>query len=75
MAVEKSSVLDALLYSNSLFGQAVGNKGMRDYTYHSMLQTPNISSNDVEITLESGNFRQIRQSLQNSGNQIPIFSF
>lgn len=71
----KSSVLDALLYSNSLFGQAVGNKGMRDYTYHSMLQTPNISSNDVEITLESGNFRQIRQSLQNSGNQNTIFSF
>jgi ABC-type sugar transport system ATPase subunit len=38
----KSSVLDDLLFLNGAH-QIVGNKGSKDYNYHSMNKTPNLS--------------------------------
>ena len=52
----KSSVLDGMLFHNNAYG-AIGNKGAKDYQYHSMNKNPgydyqNISIEFCRFTLE-----------------------
>jgi len=70
----KSSVLDGLLFHCSAY-QQIGNKGSKDYNYHSMTQTPNFNYQNVIIELDQGAFSSIRQQKQAIGKENTIFSF
>lgn len=70
----KSSVLDGLLFHSNAH-QSIGNKGGKDYNYHSMAQTPNFSYQNVVIHLDQGNFSSVREQRKITGRENTIFSF
>ncbi len=70
----KSSVFDGMLFHNNAYG-AIGNKGTKDHTYHSMTQTPNFNYQNVAIEFDSGKFQTLRQQRQVNGRENTIFSF
>lgn len=70
----KSSVLDGMLFHNNAFG-AIGNKGGKNYEYHSMNKTPNYDYQNINIEFEEGNFQTIRTERQKVGKENTIFSF
>lgn len=70
----KSSVLDGLLFHNNAYNN-IGNKGQKDYTYHSMTQTPNYNYQNIDIQFEEGNFQAIRTKKEQAGQENTIFSF
>lgn len=70
----KSSVLDGLLFHSSAY-QSIGNKGTKDYNYHSMTQTPNFSYENVVIQFDQGDFASIRRQREITGKENTIFSF
>lgn len=69
----KSSVLDGMLFHNNSFGQ-LGNKGQKDYQYHSMNQTPNFDYQNIFIEFLNGSFQQIREEKRKIGKESTIFS-
>ena len=70
----KSSVLDGLLYHANAHGQ-IGNQGGRDYTYHSMDNSPSFDWQNVEIEFTDGNYSHVRQRRLADGKEGTIFSF
>lgn len=70
----KSSVLDGMLFHNNAHGQ-IGNKGNKDYEYHSMNKTPNFNYQNVVIELDQGQYSAVRQEKQKQGKENTIFSF
>lgn len=70
----KSSVLDGMLFHSNAYGQ-IGNKGGKDFNYHSMNKTPNYNFQNVEIQFDSGNFQSVRDGKAKSGKENTIFSF
>lgn len=70
----KSSVLDGMLFHSNAY-QHIGNKGNKDYTYHSMTQTPNYNFQNVVIEFLEGSFQSIRELKQAEGRENTIFSF
>lgn len=70
----KSSVLDGMLFHISAY-QHIGNKGNKDYSFHSMTQTPNYSFQNVIIDFIEGNYQTIRKQRQVEGKENTIFSF
>lgn len=70
----KSSVLDGMLFHSSTWG-AIGNKGAKNYEYHSMHKSPNFSHENVIIDFVEGNYPEIRASKNAQGNENTIFSF
>jgi len=70
----KSSVLDGMLFLNNAF-HMIGNKGRKDYNYHSMTQTPNFNHQNVIIQFDEGEFSKIKQTRQQLGTENTIFSF
>lgn len=71
----KSSVLDGLLFHSNAYAGMIGNKGSKDYNYHSMKQIPNFSYNNVVIQFDQGDFASIRAQKANTGKDKTIFSF
>ena len=69
----KSSVLDGLLHHANAHEQ-VGQNSSRDPSYHSMTGA-NSSWQDVEIKFSTGNFSEVHQARQATGNSNTIFSF
>ncbi len=69
----KSSVIDGMLFHNNAYG-AIGNKGQKDYTYHSMNQTPNYDYQNVTIEFLEGSYQNIQQEKQKIGKEKTIFS-
>lgn len=69
----KSSVLDGLLYRHNVHGN-IGNKGEKDFNYHSMTQDSTFSYQNIHIDFDSGNYQQIRQQKDKTGNTNTIFS-
>lgn len=70
----KSSILDGMLYHSNAYG-AIGNKGGKDYTYHSLNKKPNYSFQNVNIEFTDGDFNVIRNKKSQEGKEQTIFSF
>ena len=70
----KSSVLDGMLFHNNAYG-AIGNKGTKNYTYHSMTQVPNYDYQNIVIEFDKGNFQSIKEERSKLGKENTIFSF
>lgn len=70
----KSSVLDGMLFHNNAYG-AIGNKGAKDYTYHSMSQLPSYGYQNIVIEFETGNFQSLREERAKLGKENTMFSF
>jgi AAA15 family ATPase/GTPase len=70
----KSSVLDGLLFHASAHGP-IGNKGQKDYEYHSMTGAPDYNWTNVSIDFVEGNYQAIRAEKQKTGKEKTIFSF
>ncbi len=70
----KSSVLDGMLFHNNAY-QPIGNKGAKDFQYHSMNNTPNYNYQNIDIEFVGGLYGNIREQRANSGKENTIFSF
>lgn len=70
----KSSVLDGMLFHANAY-HPIGNKGAKDYEYHSMNKVPNFNYQNVIIDFTDGNFNTIYQNKQAEGKEKTIFSF
>ena len=70
----KSSVLDGLLFHNAAY-HIIGNKGGKDFNYHSMTKTPGYDYQNVLIDLEEGDFLQIKRQRATNGTENTILSF
>lgn len=53
----------------------IGNKGNKNYEYHSMHKTPNFNYQNVEIEFDKGAYATVRQEKQKQGKENTIFSF
>jgi len=70
----KSSVLDGMLFKNNAF-YPIGNKGAKDYVYHSLKRIPNFDHGNISIDFVEGNYETVRSARQIIGNECTIFSF
>lgn len=70
----KSSVLDGMLFHNNAH-QVIGNKGGKNYEYHSMHQTPNFDYQNITIDFVEGAFSTVRTQKNKTGKENTIFSF
>ncbi|EOD4281905.1 AAA family ATPase [Klebsiella oxytoca] len=68
----KSSVLDGILFHHNAFG-ALGNKGSKNYLYHSMHNDPAFDYQSISIEFTSGTYYNARQSRK--GKENTLFSF
>lgn len=68
----KSSVLDGMLFHHNAHG-ALGNKGRKDFLYHSMHSDPSFDYQSVSFELDSGSYQSVRAS--RAGKENTIFSF
>lgn len=70
----KSSVFDGMLFLNNAYG-GIGNKGNKDFHYHSIEQNPSYDYRNVSIQFLEGDYDSIRRHKQTQGKQNTIFSF
>lgn len=70
----KSSVFDGMLFLNNAY-HTLGNKGNKDYEYHSMHKAPNFNHQNVEIEFDKGSYSTVRQEKKKDGKENTIFSF
>ncbi|MFZ3173415.1 MAG: ATP-binding protein [Thiobacillus sp.] len=70
----KSSVLDGMLFHSNAYAQ-IGNKGPKDFMYHSMSGSPNYDYQNVIIDFVEGSYSEIRHSKVQIGKENTIFSF
>lgn len=69
----KSSVIDGLLYRHNVHGR-IGDKSEKDFNYHSMTQDNTFSYQNILIDFVNGNYQQIREQKDKTGNTNTIFS-
>jgi len=70
----KSSVLDGMLFLHNAHGQ-IGDKGSRDFMYHSMTQAPSFNHQNIIIDFVDGSYQEVLQTKQEEGKDRTIFSF
>ena len=70
----KSSVFDGMLFHSNAY-QQIGNKGNKDFHFHSLNNIPNYDYQNVEIEFTDGEFGTIRQQRVAVGRENTIFSF
>ncbi len=70
----KSSVLDGLLFHNNAYNK-IGNKGGKDYNYHSLQKAPDYNYQNVLIDFVEGAYEKIREQKHKTGKENTIFSF
>jgi len=70
----KSSVFDGMLFLNQAYHQ-IGNKGGKNYEFHSMNAVPNYNHQNVIINFDQGDFAQLKEKRREQGNENTIFSF
>ena len=70
----KSSVLDGMLFHNNTYC-TLGNKGNKNYEYHSMHKTPGFDHHNIDIMFDKGSFDAVRRERKSSGKENTIFSF
>jgi predicted ATPase len=70
----KSSVLDGMLFQANPWG-AIGNKGAKNYEYHSMNKIQSYDHTNVVIEFVEGDYQKMRSQKEAEGKQLTIFSF
>lgn len=70
----KSSVLDGLLFHNNAYNQ-IGNKGSKDFNYHSMESLPSVSYQNILIEFVDGEYFPVREHRRTNGKVGTLFSF
>ena len=70
----KSSVFDGMLFHCEAYGQ-LGNKGSKDFHYHSIDQIPSYSYQQVEIEFTDGSFQLVWDKKNKEGKSNTFFSF
>lgn len=70
----KSSVFDGMLYLNNVH-ENIGNKGTKDFKYHSLEMLPGFTHQNIFIDFQDGDFYKVRQKKRSEGSQNTIFSF
>lgn len=70
----KSCVFDAMLYCLNRYG-SIGNHNSKDYRYHSLMQNPQYSYDNVKIEFDIGDFQNIITSRHQGNQHKKIISF
>ena len=70
----KSSVFDGILYRHNSY-KKIGNKGNKDFHYHSIDQAPSYSYDKVQIEFLDGNYFDVYRTKEALGGENTIFSF
>ncbi|MBQ2386072.1 MAG: AAA family ATPase [Bacteroidales bacterium] len=70
----KSSIFDGILFHNNAYNQ-IGNKGSKDFHYHSIDQLPSYNYDKVSIEFVEGSFRAVRGGKKEQGKENTIISF
>lgn len=70
----KSSVLDGMLFVSGAWAPH-GNKGRKDYEYHSMNKVPSYEHDNIEVEFVEGAHPLIFQERAKTGKQATVFSF
>lgn len=70
----KSSVFDGMLFYHSAYVRNVGNKGIKDFHFHSMEQSPSYSYENIRLQFVEGTYQDILNKKRASGKQNTIFS-
>ena len=72
----KSSVLDGMLYKGFFHGYSIGDKGGKDYRYHSLSQDPNYNSfENINIEFIEGDYPHIFEQKRSRGEANTMFAF
>ncbi len=70
----KSSVFDGMLYIQNSHHR-IGDKGVKDYRFHSQKAEPNYNWQNIEIITDSGSFNEVYRQKQTKGKEATLFSF
>ena len=70
----KSCVFDAMLYYLNCYG-SIGSQNSKDYRYHSLMQNPQYSYDNVKIEFDIGDFQKIITSRHQGNQHKKIISF
>ena len=70
----KSSVFDGMLFRNNVYS-IIGDKGYKDFHYHSLEQIPSYDYNKIHIEFVEGEYNKVWQSKHEVGKENTIFSF
>ncbi|NCD69414.1 AAA family ATPase [Mucilaginibacter agri] len=70
----KSSVFDGMLFLNSAYG-SLGNKGGRNYEFHSMKREPNYTYQNILLDFVDGDYESVRRKKEVSGKEKTLLSF
>lgn len=70
----KSSVFDGMLFYNN-WHNMIGNKGNKDFHYHSIEQDPSYNYHNISIDFVEGDYNIIRSRKHTQGKENTIFSF
>ena len=70
----KSSVFDGMLFLNNAYNN-IGNKGAKDFHYHSIEQIPSYNYQKIHIEFVDGEYEIVRQTKQSMGKENTLFSF
>ena len=70
----KSSVFDGMLFHSNAY-RMIGNKGNKDFHYHSIEQNPTYDYQEVTVEFATGNYNAIYEQKRKEGKEGTIFSF
>ena len=70
----KSCVFDGMLYLNNAYHR-LGNKGKKDFEYHSLHNHPNFSYENIILEFDKGLFSEVQGNKKMQGKSNTIFSF
>lgn len=70
----KSSVFDGMLFHHSAYVRNVGNKGIKDFHFHSIEQSPSYDFQNIQIEFVEGNYNNIMDKKMALGKENTIFS-
>ena len=70
----KSSVFDGMLFHHSAYVGNIGNKGTKDFHFHSMERLPSYDYQNINIQFVEGEYQTIYNTKRASGKENTIFS-
>ena len=71
----KSSVFDGMLFLHSAYVSIIGNKGSKDFHFHSMEQSPSYDYANIQIEFIEGSYYDVMNKKRQQGKENTIFSF
>lgn len=70
----KSSVFDGMLFLHSAYVNNIGNKGIKDFHFHSKEQSPSYDYQNIQIEFVGGSYYNIMIKKKELGKENTIFS-